>query len=124
MKKSKKLAKKSNKKANLIRSSVPQHKFDRVRAELALMTKSRDNLAKLVNPTIVSEIHELRDRNTKLELAMVLTRQLVKLIRYARNKAGRSTSTLDAFESDLTRILGDGDEFRNHSIVREENRKV
>lgn len=78
-----------------------------LKEKLHYAEKSRNALAKLVNPIAVARIHVLTERNVKLELAVVLAQQAAKALRYSWAAQGYSTDMVDAFEKDLKDLLGD-----------------
>lgn len=81
--------------------------IDQLTEKLHYAEKSRNALARLVAPVAAARIYLLEDRNLKLELALVLTRQMAKMIRYSWTQQGYPVDAVDAFEADLKRILGE-----------------
>lgn len=80
-----------------------------VKERLHYAEKSRNALARVVDPLAVARIHVLTDRNLKLELAVVLARQAAKLLKDSWTRQGYPTDMVDVFEQDLKRLLGDED---------------
>ena len=76
-----------------------------LKEKLHYAEKVRNALAKLVDPRAVALIHTLRERNVNLELALVLTRQMARTIRWSWEQQGYPVDAVDAFEADLNRIL-------------------
>lgn len=86
---------------------VLQLYIKRLDEELLYVEKSRNALAKLVDPFVMTRVHLLEDRNKNLERAIVLTRQMAKLIRHSWTEQGYPIDMVEIFEAELKSILGD-----------------
>lgn len=89
----------------LLRIRISEKTNDSLRERLSHSEKSRNALARLVDPFVMVRMYLLEDRNKKLEEVLTLTRQMAKAIRYSWRQQGYPTEAVDVFELDLKRIL-------------------